>query len=147
VGFGYFSAEAALCVGGSPSCLSNVPVGGLVGTSSVNTLLIRLNNDLVDQGAVAGYEYRVTLTGGEVLGTGTLVGDVDANYVLFQDSRLADGFAVGGGYSFSQGSGVGRGSNLAMNFKVGSSRVPVPEPATALLLLTGALGLAARRRA
>jgi hypothetical protein len=97
---------------------------------------------------VADYDYQVTLAnGGGMLGGGTLVGDVDANYVLFQDSRLGDGFTVEGGYRFSEGFGVGDGSNLAMNFKVGSSRVPVPEPATALLLLTGALGLAARRRA
>lgn len=146
--FSYASTSshfASLMVGGRG--IGSVDVSSLVGTASVNTLLIRVADKLGAgiSGSAALRDYQVQLAGGGILGGGTIVGDGDAEYVLFQDAALADGFTVRGTIDYTAPDGR-HGSRLVTNFKVGTSRVPVPEPASGLLFLTGLAGLAAAGR-
>jgi hypothetical protein len=118
-------------------------------TGSLNTLVIQARAGADRVGVLD--DFRIALNGGGTLGPAsrTIVGG-DLAFYVFQDARLGDGFEVrsnsDGGVKLDVLAGSGSGSDPAFNFKVGTSRVPVPEPGTALLLGTGVLGLIAQRR-
>lgn len=73
-----------------------------------------------------------------------LAGDLDAELLVVQDDRLADGFTLSG-TAYLEG-----GSNARPNasFKVGTTATVTPEPVTMALLAAGLAGIAgaARRR-
>lgn len=117
-----------------------------VGTA-VDTLWVRARTT---GPTVASFQGLSLVFAGGTVNLGDLVGDTDAQYVGFADSRLAQGFQLKfTGASFSPTGATG-GSSTMLQVKVGSSPVAaVPEPGTWALMIGGfgLTGAALRRRA
>ncbi len=84
------------------------------------------------------HDIRINFTGsgysGQYVDLGTLVGDVDAQYIMLIDDRLAGGFSIDGAATLRDGNG-----SLPMyQYKVGTV---VPIPAAAWLFGSALLGL------
>lgn len=119
-------------------------LGRSVGAGDVNTLLVRAKDGSGDPTALSAIEIDVGLTG-TFVALGDLIGDGDAEYLGLIDPELAGGFALRATATLN-GDGDVRGSDPMYQFKVGTARVEVPEPASAALLLGGIAALVRPRR-
>jgi len=143
--FGYdpgLASAASLSVGGTAL---DADVSSFV-SGDVNTILIRAKSR-AEGGASAAMDFRGRLLSGDILFASSIVGDGDAEYLLFQNAGLSDGFVVEGSVTLADtDASTNYGSDPAVQLKVGTATVP--EPQTVVLLASGllALALVARRR-
>ncbi|WP_373508584.1 choice-of-anchor W domain-containing protein [Thiocapsa sp.] len=82
---------------------------------------------------------KVRFSNGDVVNLGSLGGDADGQWLVFQDNRLTNGFTVTGFANFTPGTWA-NGSRAAYNIKVGVSSVTQTPIPAALPLLASALG-------
>ena len=112
-----------------------------------DTLILRSQQEGPNGRADLG-NLKVRFSNGDVVNLGSLGGDSDGQWLVFQDSRLTAGFTVTGFANFKPGS-WSEGSRAFYNIKVGVSSpsyVPVPAALPLLASAIGGLGLLRARR-
>lgn len=136
------AADLKLGLPGSPHLQASGPAA-----RQFDTLILRAQQEGASGRANLG-NIKVRFANGDVVNLGSLGGDSDGQWLMLQDSRLAEGFKVTGFANFTPGTWAS-GSRAFYNIKVGVSTVTQTPLPAALPLLAGALGglgLAGSRR-